>query len=112
MYLHRDGLEYEKAKEKGQKGHCLHATTIKQFARAGKNNRKCPFNAFYGVANVLSIMASLTTGAAILSRIISRIMARHRGSPSLMDADDHMLFSQEMGVATRDCSCKITNNFL
>ena len=66
MYLHRDGLEDEKAKEKGQKGHCLLAMTIKQFAHAGKNNRKCPFNAFYGVASVLSIMASNLFGGAML----------------------------------------------
>ena len=71
MYLHRDGLEDEKAKEKGQKGHCLLAMTIKQFAHAGKNNRKCPFNAFYGVANVLSIMASLQWGRLHPDYVIS-----------------------------------------
>ena len=65
MYLHRDRLEDEKAKEKGQKRHCLLAMTIKQFAHAGKKCRKCPFNAFYGVANVLSIMASVEHLASI-----------------------------------------------
>ena len=73
MYLHRDGLEDEKAKEKGQKGHCLLAMTIKQFAHAGKNNRKCPFNAFYGVANVLSIMASETAPKHITHVSVSAI---------------------------------------